>query len=94
MGKDKELKVQSLVGGANVKRQIEGLKEKPEILIGTPGRILELKAKKIKASSENNGNEADQLFDAGNSQIIDQILHQAPTEYQLAFFQSDSRSFP
>ncbi len=37
--------------------------------------------------------EADQLFDAGNSQIIDQILHQAPTEYQLAFF-SDSRSFP
>ena len=30
--------------------------------------------------------EADQLFDAGNSQIIDQILHQAPTEYQLAFF--------
>lgn len=47
MGKDKELKVQSLVGGANVKRQIEGLKKKPEILIGTPGRILELmKAKK------------------------------------------------
>ncbi|EFF26051.1 ATP-dependent rna helicase, dead/deah box family [Enterococcus faecium E1679] len=56
-GKDKELKVQSLVGGANVKRQIEGLKKKPEILIGTPGRILELmKAKKIKStSSENNG---------------------------------------
>ena len=26
-GKDKELKVQSLVGGANVKRQIEGLKK-------------------------------------------------------------------
>lgn len=88
-GKDKELKVQSLVGGANVKRQIEGLKEKPEILIGTPGRILELmKAKKIKAHQVKTMvfDEADQLFDAGNSQIIDQILHQAPTEYQLAFF--------
>ncbi|MFR7469646.1 MULTISPECIES: DEAD/DEAH box helicase [Enterococcus] len=88
-GKDKELKVQSLVGGANVKRQIEGLKKKPEILIGTPGRILELmKAKKIKAHQVKTMvfDEADQLFDAGNSQIIDQILHQAPTEYQLAFF--------
>ncbi len=36
------LKVQSLVGGANVKRQIEGLKKRPEVLVGTPGRVLEL----------------------------------------------------
>lgn len=36
--------------------------------------------------------EADQLFDAGNSQIIDQILHQAPTEYQLAFSATADRS--
>lgn len=59
-------------------------------MIGTPGRILELmKAKKIKAHQVKTMvfDEADQLFDAGNSQIIDQILHQAPTEYQLAFFQ-------
>ncbi|MGY3765917.1 DEAD/DEAH box helicase [Vagococcus vulneris] len=44
------LRVQSIIGGANIKRQIEGLKKRPEIVIGTPGRVLELiKTKKIKA---------------------------------------------
>lgn len=45
-----DIKVQSLIGGANVKRQMEKLKEKPEVLVGTPGRVYELiKAKKVKA---------------------------------------------
>ncbi|MGO2083629.1 DEAD/DEAH box helicase [Vagococcus sp.] len=45
-----ELKVQTIIGGANVRRQLEGLKKRPEIVIGTSGRILELiKARKIKA---------------------------------------------
>ncbi|HPR82165.1 MAG TPA: DEAD/DEAH box helicase, partial [Enterococcus sp.] len=47
-GKDLGLNVQPFIGGANVKRQIEKLKTKPEVLIGTPGRIVELiKQKKI-----------------------------------------------
>ena len=28
----------SLIGGANIKRQIERLKKHPEIVVGTPGR--------------------------------------------------------
>ncbi|UUV98633.1 DEAD/DEAH box helicase [Vagococcus luciliae] len=45
-----ELNVQAIIGGANVKRQIERLKKRPEVLVGTPGRVLELiKLKKIKA---------------------------------------------
>lgn len=45
-----ELGVQTILGGANVKRQLERLKKKPEIIIGTPGRVLELiKVKKIKS---------------------------------------------
>jgi len=31
-----------LIGGAPLKRQIESLKEKPEIVVGTPARIIEL----------------------------------------------------
>lgn len=84
-----DLKVQSLVGGANVKRQVEGLKKRPEILVGTPGRVLELmKSKKVKAHQLKTivFDEADQLLDEGNSSLIDQLLHQAPVEYQLAFF--------
>lgn len=37
-----ELHVASLIGGANVDRQLEALKEKPKIIVGTPGRVLEL----------------------------------------------------
>lgn len=49
-GKDISLNVQTLLGGANIKRQLERLKKRPEVLVGTPGRVLELiKAKKIKA---------------------------------------------
>ncbi|MBF8807693.1 MAG: DEAD/DEAH box helicase [Enterococcus lacertideformus] len=87
--KELDLKVQSIVGGANVKRQIEGLKKRPEILVGTPGRVLELmKTKKLKAHQLKTivFDEADQLFDEGNIRLIEQILRQAPVDYQLLFF--------
>ena len=37
-----DLKAALLIGGAPIKRQIEVLKEKPEIVIGGPARLLEL----------------------------------------------------
>lgn len=41
--------VAPLIGGANVKRQIEKLKKKPTIVVGTPGRLNELsKNRKLK----------------------------------------------
>ncbi|MEY8446085.1 DEAD/DEAH box helicase [Enterococcus ratti] len=87
--KELDLKVQAMVGGANIKRQIERLKKQPEILVGTPGRVLELmKTKKIKAHQIKTIvlDEADQLLDEGNRPLIEQILCQAPVDYQLAFF--------
>jgi len=42
--------VTSVIGQANIKRQIERLKQKPHIIVGTPGRVWELiQQKKIKA---------------------------------------------
>jgi len=35
-----------LMGGVNVSRQVEMLKEKPHVAVGTPGRVLELLEKK------------------------------------------------
>lgn len=44
-----ELRAASLIGGANVKKQVEKLKKHPHIIVGTPGRVFELiKAKKLK----------------------------------------------
>ncbi|MBE1555887.1 DEAD/DEAH box helicase [Sporosarcina limicola] len=41
--------VTQLIGGANMQRQIEKLKKKPTIVVGTPGRLAELvKTKKLK----------------------------------------------
>ena len=41
-----------LIGGAPIKRQIESLKEKPEIVIGTAARLVELiRLKKLKVDS-------------------------------------------
>ncbi len=44
-----KITVAPLIGGANIKRQIERLKKKPTIVVGTPGRLVELvKNRKLK----------------------------------------------
>lgn len=80
------LKSQAIIGGANVKRQIEKLKERPEVLIGTPGRVLELiKQKKIKANLIQTVifDEADQLL---VEELPQQIIKAVGTKNQFAFF--------
>ena len=48
------LKTALFIGGAPIKRQIESLKEKPQIIVGTTARLLELiKLKKIKTNNLN-----------------------------------------
>lgn len=88
-GKTLELKTQTLIGGANVKRQVEKLKKKPEILIGTPGRILELiRSKKIKSHQLKTivMDEADLLLQKSELDLTRQILQSAPVDYQLVFY--------
>ena len=43
-----DIKCMSIIGEANINNQITKLKEKPQIIVGTPGRVLDLiKKKKI-----------------------------------------------
>lgn len=39
---DNEIRRQVVIGGASLARQIEQLRQKPHVVIGTPGRIIEL----------------------------------------------------
>lgn len=39
---DLGLKSNVIIGGASLKRQMERLKKSPEVIVGTPGRLLEL----------------------------------------------------
>lgn len=80
------LKSESLIGGANVKRQVEKLKAKPEVLIGTPGRIWELiKIKKIKAHLLNTLvlDEVDQLVETSELNATNHIMKAVDQNVQL-----------
>lgn len=86
---DLGLQVQSLIGGANKKRQIEKLKAKPEVLVGTPGRLVELiKEKKVKAAYIQTVilDEADQLLQKEALGFMQSIIKSVPNSNQFAFF--------
>ncbi|SFE47727.1 Superfamily II DNA and RNA helicase [Paenibacillus catalpae] len=83
------LRVQQLIGGAAMKRQIEKLKLRPQIVIGTPGRIHELlKLRKLKLSEVRHIviDEADQVFELGSTREVETILFAMSQERQMAFF--------
>ncbi len=84
-----DLTVLSLIGGANVKRQIEKLKKAPEVVIGTPGRMLELaENKKLKLHNAKAFvfDEADDLLTEQTLVACRSLLSHAPGIVQLAFF--------
>lgn len=86
---DLGLQVQTLIGGANKKRQLEKLKVKPEVLVGTPGRLVELiKEKKLKAAHIQTVilDEADQLLQKETIGFTQSILKSIPKTSQYAFF--------
>lgn len=83
------LTCQSCIGGANVKRQVEQLKKKPEVIIGTPGRVLELiKAKKINAFQLQSLilDEADQLVKDDTQGLVKEIVQRLGKKTTFSFF--------
>jgi superfamily II DNA/RNA helicase len=78
-----------MIGNVNIERQIDKLKEKPHILVGTPGRILELiKKKKISAYTIKTIvlDEADTLTGEKNIESISAIIKSTLKERQLLMF--------
>ncbi|MCM3585507.1 DEAD/DEAH box helicase [Mesobacillus maritimus] len=67
----------SIIGGANPKRQLEKLKKSPNLIVGTPGRVMELiKQKKIKMHEVKTIvlDEGDQLLTAEHRNTIEAIV--------------------
>lgn len=92
-GKQLELTVQTMIGGANKNRQIEKLKERPEVIVGTPGRILEIaETKKLKLHQVRTIilDEADQLLQQEQLNTVRQVVSKLPGERQMAFFSATS----
>ncbi|WP_088041984.1 DEAD/DEAH box helicase [Bacillus sp. EAC] len=83
------IKVASIVGGADVKRQIEKLKQKPKIIVGSPGRISQLiKLKKLKMHGVKKMvfDEVDELIKTDDQKDLPQIVKTTMKDRQLLFF--------
>ncbi|WP_125706357.1 DEAD/DEAH box helicase [Lacticaseibacillus daqingensis] len=83
------LSIVGITGSANVKRQVEQLKKKPEVLVATAGRLLELvSAGRVRLHTLQTlvVDEADELLrEPGLSQVRD-LAMEAPADVQLGFF--------
>jgi superfamily II DNA/RNA helicase len=76
-GEGSGIKSASLIGGANLKRQIDKLKKSPHIIVGTPGRTNELiKQKKLKMHKVHTVvlDEGDQLLTPEHNETVKSIV--------------------
>lgn len=83
------VKSTAVIGEANINRQIEKLKEKPHIIVGSTGRILELiKRKKLTAHTIKTIviDEGDKLLDRNNLQAVKDVIKTTLKERQLMVF--------
>lgn len=81
-----EIDVAQLIGGANVQRQIEKLKKKPAIVVGTPGRLNELvKSKKLKLHEIRMIvlDEGDQLLSREHREAMRDLIEKTQHDRQL-----------
>lgn len=79
----------SMIGNVNIARQIDKLKEKPHILVGSTGRILELIGKrKINAAQIKSIvlDEADRLLDDQNIETVRALIKATLKDRQLTLF--------
>ncbi len=88
-GRSKHVFATAIVGGADMQAQIRGLRQHPNILVATPGRLLDhmwngtvnLAPMKILVLDE-----ADRMLDMGFAPQINQILEALPEERQTLLF--------
>lgn len=89
LGKDKKIRVQAVYGGADIGRQIRGLKEQPHIVVGTPGRLLDhIQRRTLKLDTVETLvlDEADEMLNMGFLEDIEKIISKVPTTRQTLLF--------
>eukprot|EP00903_Cladosiphon_okamuranus_P004121 g4119.t1 len=85
----KGLHATPVYGGAPIDRQLRALRDGAQLVVGTPGRLLDhmkrgsFKADKIKMAVLD---EADRMLDMGFKEEMDEILAALPQERQILFF--------
>lgn len=83
------IKVVPIYGGQDITRQIRGLKEGAQIVIGTPGRVMDhMRRKTIRCDDIHTVimDEADEMLNMGFLEDMETILSQLPQERQTVMF--------
>ena len=89
MGKSIKIKTAVLIGGDSIKKQIELIKQKPRIFIGTPGRINDHISRKTIILKNINIlvlDETDRMLDLGFINQIQKIINFLPKNRQTLLF--------
>lgn len=83
------LKVVAVYGGQPINKQIEALKKRPQILVATPGRLIDLlrrRAVNIDDAWMTVLDEADEMLNMGFVKDVRYILDKLPADKQLCMF--------
>jgi len=89
LSKNTNIKSTLIIGGSNMKRQIDRLRHNPELIIATPGRLKDLvQRNKINLATINNIvlDEVDRMLDMGFIKDIKFIIERLNTKRQSLFF--------
>jgi ATP-dependent RNA helicase DeaD len=83
------IKAVAVYGGSSYDRQIRGIEGGAQIIVGTPGRVLDMVNRRI-LKLENVKflvfDEADAMLDMGFREEIDEVLAKVPADRQTLFF--------
>lgn len=85
----KEIHALPIYGGQDISRQIRALKKRPEIIVGTPGRLMDhMRRKTIRLDNIKMVvlDEADEMLNMGFVEDIETILKEIPSERQTLLF--------
>ena len=88
-GRDKGVKVRSVYGGSSIEKQIKALKSGAHVVVGTPGRLLDLikrKALKLNHIETLILDEADEMLNMGFLDDIEAIISRVPENRQTLLF--------
>ncbi|MFL5839272.1 MAG: DEAD/DEAH box helicase [Thermoleophilaceae bacterium] len=88
-GERKGVKVVACFGGAPIRSQSAQLKEGAQVVVGTPGRLMDLISRHVLFLSDARYvvlDEADEMLDLGFIEDIEFILGRSPTGRQTALF--------
>ncbi|MDD4149499.1 MAG: DEAD/DEAH box helicase [Bacteroidales bacterium] len=84
-----EIRVTAVYGGASIDNQIRDLKKGSHIIVGTPGRVLDLLKRRILKIDQIKFlvlDEADEMLNMGFKEDMDSILETTPKEKQTLLF--------